>query len=150
MKFCQLIYLFSLVEIKILSINHFMKRVSTSGLWITWMSWRTLNVYPTTSPWLRSQKMFAVKMDQFRLGLWEYKSKVCFYTQEICDICCVKIMKKQREITDHRCFCEKSKVQRRRSWIKMELCGDNSQTGIATDWLGVSIAKNVWFATISK
>ena len=44
--------------------------------------------------------MFAVKMDQFRLGLWEFKSKVCFYSQEICDTWCVKIMNKQREFTD--------------------------------------------------
>ena len=109
-----------IVVIKILQegLNQFMKTVSTSGLWITWMSWRTPNVCPTTSPWLRSRKMSAVKTDQFRLGLWEFKSKVCFYSQEICDTWCVKIMNKQREFTDKMLYnCARLRVRRTAVWV---------------------------------
>ena len=62
--------------------------------------------------------MSAVKTDQFRLGLWEFKSKVCFYSQEICDTWCVKIMNKQREFTDKMLYnCARLRVRRSAVWV---------------------------------
>jgi len=79
-------------------------------------------------------------MDQFRLGLWEFKSKVCFYTQEICDtyMLCENNEQRTRDLicnTDHKCFCEKSKVQTLLGTLLDEnsiICGEKSQMGIAS------------------